>query len=246
MNVLILTREQPLAEDLTEWLSRADCNTVGIHDGSPMADLAVSVLKVDVAILDLAAPHHAEISRSAIELRRNYGIPSVVLLPENRSEAIPKALQVKPLAYLLSPVCVDQMVLMVDVVRRCLGRVGMEYQQPAHQSVRLGSGFIYNRHSRGLFHNGAPVDLTSSELKLFELCLRRQGSVVPYEVIAGYVWNGKVVAESTRRGLYYRLRKKLNNRLFETISGLGCRIKLNTDEQIDPDQQGNRCSPYRR
>ena len=90
----------------------------------------------------------------------------------------------------------------------------------------LGLGFAYKYETRSLFFNNTPIDLTSSELNLFDLCLQYEGTVVPYETIVSQVWRGKVVADSTRRGLYHRLRNKLHNQLFETVNGMGCRVRL--------------------
>ena len=104
----------------------------------------------------------------------------------------------------------------------------------------LGLGFAYKYETRSLFLNGAPVDLTNSELNLFDLCLRYEGTVVPYETIVSQVWHGKVVADSTRRGLYYRLRSKLHNQLFETVNGMGCRVRLPDNREAPQETTSNR------
>ncbi|MFC1747962.1 helix-turn-helix domain-containing protein [Pseudomonadota bacterium] len=132
---------------------------------------------------------------------------------------------------LIKPISVSHVESVVGVVKGLLSKeVAPQQEAATPDTTALGLGYSYsynyNYTSKNLFLDGTPVDLTSSELKLFDLCLCRKGTIVPYEVIDERVWGDKVVSDSTRRGLYHRLRTKLNNQLFETVVGIGCRIQL--------------------
>lgn len=226
MNVVIVEDERLTAMFLKETLEKLDCHVAGLFDQGGDAVSFAQENPVDFVIMDVEIQGEVNGVQAAIELRKN-NIPSVFITSHNDSETISQAMQAEPLGYVIKPISVSHVESVVGVVK---GLLGKEVASPQVKSTPdespLGLGYSYNYEAQSLFHEGSPVNLTSSELKLFDICLRRKGTIVPYEVIDEHVWGDKVVSDSTRRGLYHRLRTKLNNQLFETVVGIGCRIQL--------------------
>ena len=59
-----------------------------------------------------------------------------------------------------------------------------------------------------------------------EVLISAKGELVTFSDIEHYIWFNKTVSDSTLRTLIYRLRSKLNHKIIETISSLGCRINM--------------------
>jgi len=226
MNVIIVEDERLTAMFLEETLEKLGCHITGLFDkGSAALEFAADN-PVDFVIMDIEIQGGINGIQLATELRKKFNIPSVFITSHNDSATINEAMQAAPLGYIIKPISVSHVESVVGVVKGLLGKDVKPCKEKVLDLVSIGLGYTYDYQSKNLFYNETPIDLTSSELKLFDLCLRRQGNIVPYEVIDGCVWGGKVVSDSTRRGLYYRLRSKLNKQLFETVPGIGCRIQL--------------------
>ena len=228
MNVVIVEDERLTAIFLQETLQNLDCEITGLFDDGATALAFAEENPIDLVIMDVEIQGDVNGVQLAIALRKQFNIPSVFITSHNDSATINEAMQAEPLGYVIKPISVSHVESVVGVVKGLLGNQSPPAQQTKPALTPLGLGYAYNYESQSLFHHDQPVALTSSELKLFDLCLRRQGNIVPYGVIDEHVWDSKVVSDSTRRGLYYRLRSKLDNQLFETVTGIGCRIQLPT------------------
>ncbi len=227
MKVVVVEDEHLTALFLKETLEALDCQVVKqFEDGRAALDF-VADHPVDLVIMDVELEGELNGIQAAVEIRSRFSIPSVFITSHNDSNTIREAMQAEPLGYVIKPISASHVESIVGVVKGLLSKGPAPGPEGAvSELTQLGDGYSYNYDSKNLFHDGAPVDLTSSELKLFDLCLRRHGNIVPHSVIDEYVWDGKIVTDSTRRGLFHRLRKKLDNKLFETVIGVGCRITL--------------------
>ncbi|MEH6472583.1 MAG: response regulator [Halopseudomonas sp.] len=226
MKVVIVEDERLTAMFLEETLEKLGCLVVGLFDEAATVLEFVEHNAVDFIIMDVEIQGDLNGVQAAIELRKKFNIPSVFITAHNDSTTISNAMQAEPLGYVIKPISVSHVESVVGVVKGLLGVKSKTNSASIPGQTLLGLGYSYHYETKNLFRDDAPVELTSSELKLFDLCLRRQGSIVPYDVIDEHVWDTKVVSDSTRRGLYHRLRHKLNNQLFETVTGIGCRIQL--------------------
>jgi DNA-binding response OmpR family regulator len=224
MNVVIVEDEPMTAGLLQEALEKHGCHVAGsFNNGAAVLEFA-GENSIDFVVMDVELQGEVNGVDAAIELRRSHNIPSVFITSHNDSSTISRAMEAQPLGYIIKPISVSHVESIVGVVKGLLGKESGTAPKAELQS--LGLGYSYNYETQNLFCDGEPVNLTSSELKLFDLCLRRKGTIVPYSVIDEQVWDGKIVSDSTRRGLYHRLRSKLNNNFFETVIGIGCRIQL--------------------
>ncbi len=226
MNVVIVEDERLTGMFLEETLLKLGCKVSALFKEASETLEFVATNPVDFIIMDIEIEGDVNGVQAAIALRKQYGIPSFFITSHSDSTTINDAMQAEPLGYIIKPISVSHVESVVGVVRGLLGKEAKHTAEQTSALTPIGFGFAYDYDSKSLFCDGRPVDLTSSELKLFDLCLRRRGNTVPYSVIDDLVWDGKVVSDSTRRGLYHRLRTKLNKQLFETVTGIGCRVRL--------------------
>lgn len=226
MNVAIVEDDKLSALFLKKTLSDQGCQIVGCFDESaPVLDFAKGHT-IDFVTMDVDI--HGEFNgiELAIELRERFNIPSFFITSHTDSATITRAMQARPLGYATKPVSVAHVESIVASIKEILNKEALPHEECDSAITALGMGYSYNPDSKSLINDGHPVDLTPGETKLFDLCLHSKGYIVPYEVVHKTVWGNKKVSASTRRGLYHRLRSKLDNQLFETVSGLGCRIQL--------------------
>ena len=226
MNIIIVGQDKTTVSTLREIVDHLGCKTSGVFRYGLRNVSLLNKVKIDLALVDIETPGEISGVDSVLKLRRAFGIPSILITSHQAQRLIRASLPAQPLGLIIKPVQKSHVELHIGAVRQFQKTFKTATREKLSNIIRLDSNIYFNRTTKSLFFNGSPLDLTSSELKLFELCLQRQGNIVPYETVTEHVWKGKIVAESTRRGLYHRLRKKLGDRLFETVNGVGCRVRI--------------------
>lgn len=88
----------------------------------------------------------------------------------------------------------------------------------------LTSDYVYNKETRTLCFKNEQIILTKQESDLFHICYLNKGQFITNENIEYYIWGNEHVLDSTRRGLIYRLKKKLTCGIFVYFQGMGCKV----------------------
>lgn len=89
----------------------------------------------------------------------------------------------------------------------------------------LDRDYIFNYDRDIVTYKGNKVKLSKNEILLLKILIQSKEKVVSFETIEHLIWYDKVVSDSSVRTLLYRLRKKLNNDIIETIHTFGCKLK---------------------
>ena len=112
-----------------------------------------------------------------------------------------------------------------------LARLRALQRRPAQAPANvLGVGDLrFDPATRVVSHDGRPIELTSTELGILEVLLRRSPSVVTRMSIAGQVWEDEAdaVGSNTIDVHVGRLRQKLRDTgaVITTVRGLGYRLE---------------------
>ncbi len=220
MRILFAEDDATLREFVARGLAEAGYAVDAFGDGDD-AELAVSTVSYDVAILDVNMP-----GLDGFELcRRIRGGPTsgpAILFLTARDAVADRVhgLDLGADDYLVKPFAFAELLARVrSLLRRGAGTapvliVGDIALEPARHRVTRGGG---------------EIRLTAKEFSVLEYLMRNAGRVVTKAMIAEHVWNFGLEAESNFiEVVIYALRKKLEpnegRHLIETIRGVGYRI----------------------
>ena len=81
--------------------------------------------------------------------------------------------------------------------------------------------------SREVYKNGARVELTALEYKIFSILVRNCGKTVTREIILEKIWDiaGNYVNDNTLTVYIKRIRQKLGTDRIKTVKGVGYRLE---------------------
>lgn len=88
----------------------------------------------------------------------------------------------------------------------------------------LGQKTTYHKYLKSLFVEGMAVGLTQKEIELVEFLLTNRGQVLSKNALMLYLY-GEIVDENILKNLIYRLRKKAQENVLQTIKNVGYLFK---------------------
>jgi GAF domain-containing protein len=96
-----------------------------------------------------------------------------------------------------------------------------ERLEPVDVVVSLGNEYEFNPSESTLKRQGQMVMLTKKELALLMRLVEKRNQVVPYQELESFIWENRIVGESSLRSLVKKVRNKLPELNIKTISGIG-------------------------
>ena len=220
--ILVVEDEPIVAKDISSTLKKLGHEVVGWGINEESTCDLIQAHKPDIVFMDINLEEEVDGIEIVEGLRHDDKSIKVIYLTAYADEkTIDRAVKTSPSGYIVKPFNRKDLDITLKIA---LSDVGQAHTS-SDKLLDLNQGYFYDNKTKNLFYKEIPIALTSSELKLFDICLQHKGNIVPHEQIDEHVWPDKAVTESTRRGLHFRLRTKLNNQLFETVIGVGCRIK---------------------
>lgn len=178
---------------------------------------ALSILKntqPDVLITDYVMPHlnGYELICEAKKIHQNLTIFITSSYTDQE-----KLLQCIPLGladYLVKPISYKQL---LDALNKAL-------QKNSEATAMLGQKTTYHKYLKSLFVEGMAVGLTQKEIELVEFLLTNRGQVLSKNALMLYLY-GEIVDENILKNLIYRLRKKAQENVLQTIKNVGYLFK---------------------
>jgi len=220
--ILVVEDEPIVAKDISSTLKKLGHNVVGWGTNETTSCALVKEHQPDVVFMDINLEEEVDGIEIAESLRYDDKHLKIIYLTAYADEkTIDRAVKTSPSGYIVKPFNRKDL----EITLKIALKVEDTHNNAQEHLLDLGLDYYYDEVGKNLFYKEIPIALTASELKLFDICMQNRGNIVSHERIDAYIWPDKVVSESTRRGLHFRLRTKLNNQLFETVIGIGCRIK---------------------
>ena len=212
LKVMIIEDEPLIALNLTKILEKKGFVVTGHVGNFEDAHTLFSTNKPDIVLSDIKL----ENDESGIEIVKNLKMMSdfcVIYLTSYGDDAmIEKALNTNPAAYLTKPFKEIDLNAALKLVSTTI------------KNKNTNPDFDYNKETRTLFYKNEQIVLSKQESDLFHMCYLSKGLFVPMSSIEYYIWGEEHASNSTRRGLIFRLRKKLNDTIFEYSAGFGCKV----------------------
>jgi DNA-binding response OmpR family regulator len=125
---------------------------------------------------------------------------------------IDTALETNPLSYITKPFKESDL------------NVSLKLASINIKNKNINDEFKYHQETKALFYKNKQIILSKQESDLFHICYINKGAFIPIHRIEYHIWGAEYISDSTRRGLIHRLKKKLNDNIFEYSSGVGCKV----------------------
>jgi two-component system copper resistance phosphate regulon response regulator CusR len=221
MKLLVVEDEVKLAEYLRQGLSEEGFAVDVAHNGIDGLHLAVET-DYDVMVLDRMLPGIDGLSL-LLALRRNKSTPVLMLSARQHIDDRVEGLRAGADDYLVKPFGFSELVARLHALVRRAQKPAADPLDPT--KLRLGDltlDLLRRRAARA----GQRLILTTKELQLLELFLRRQGEVLSRTEIAERVWDmnfdgGTNVIDVAVRRLRIKLDEPFDRPLLHTVRGIG-------------------------
>ncbi|MDY3200565.1 MAG: response regulator [Arcobacter sp.] len=155
------------------------------------------------------------------EIQKNDFIPVIYLTAYSDEETIQRAIKTNPLGYILKPFKKEDI---KSTLLLSLYKLKTQTFNKNNSYEKLGDDYFYDLENEILFFKTKPIKLSIKEKQLLTLLVEAKGQIVSFKYIEYFLWPDAPICDSTLRTLIYRLRTKLNYKIIETISSIGCRI----------------------
>lgn len=212
LKVMIIEDEPLIALNLTKILEKKGFEVTGHVGNFEDAHTLFNTHKPDIVLSDIKL----ENDESGIEIVKNLKMISdfcvIYLTSYGDDGMIEKALSTNPSAYITKPFKELDLYAALKLVSAKI------------KNKNTNPDFYYNKETQSLFYKNEQIVLSKQESDLFHICYLSKGFFVPMSSIEYYIWGEEQASDSTRRGLIFRLRKKLHYTIFEYTTGLGCKV----------------------
>jgi DNA-binding response OmpR family regulator len=216
--ILIAEDEPRLSSFLDKGLRSAGYSTTICDDGPRCATLARDD-EFDLLILDVGLPGQDGFSVLRALRARGEKLPVVILTARDDVVDTVTGLDSGADDYMTKPFLFEELLARV--------RARLRAPEPGDNGLELEAGGVrLDVRTRRADVDGAEVELTAKEFTLLETFLRHPGQVLSREQLLSHVWGYDFDPGSNIVDVYVGyLRKKLGSERFETVRGMGYRLK---------------------
>lgn len=225
LNILIVEDESIVALEIKRALIYLKYNVVDIAKNYDIAISFINKYKIDVVLMDICLKNSKKDGiDTAIDIQKIKNIPIIYLTAYSDELTLSRAIITDPISYLIKPFKREELKSTIMLAEYKLTKTN---KKQLHQNCyNLGLGYCYNLKDEILYFEDLFIRLSKNETKLLNILVEGRGTIVPYSTIEYFIWPDGIVSESTLRTLIYRLRGKLDFKLIETISPIGCKLSL--------------------
>lgn len=155
------------------------------------------------------------------EIQKEKFIPVVYLTAYSDEETIQRAIKTNPLGYILKPFKKEDI---KSTLLLSIYKLKTQTFDNNNSYEKLGFDYFYDLENEILFFKSEPIKLSLKEKKLLTILVEAKGQIVSFKYLEYVLWPDAPISDSTLRTLIYRLRTKLNYKIIDTISSIGCKI----------------------
>lgn len=220
MNRILIAEDEPrISAFLKKGLEANGFATTVVEDGNGAAYLARSQ-DFDVMLLDLVLPgkHGLQVLE---EIRdRGEQLPIIILTAFDDVKDKVAGLEAGADDYITKPFRLEELIARVRVQLR-------KTHSPQKEEMLLQVGnIVLDLRKRQVQVAQRLVELPIREFTLLEMLMRHPGEVISREDLLNHVWGYDYEPNSNIVDVYIGyLRKKLGNKLIETVRGIGYRLR---------------------
>ncbi len=223
MRILVVEDNEKLAASLKKGLGNSGFAADCVFDGET-AERRIEVHRedYDLVILDLMLPKKNGIDVCRSLRSKNIMVPILMLTAKNTTEDKILGLNSGADDYLSKPFSHGELVARINALLR----------RPSQSLPRelVSGGVRLDLAARKVYRNGEEIPLTLKEFMVLEYLMRHPNEVVTREQILSHAWDFAFeswsnVVEVHIKNLRQKVYPKGNEKILETIRGVGYRLK---------------------
>jgi DNA-binding response OmpR family regulator len=212
--ILIIEDEALIAMQIKTFLTRKNFDVVGYASNYIEAYELFVNSQPNIIICDINL--HDELNGiEIVEQLKQFGMFEVLYLTSySDASTLKKAFATQPFSYITKPF---KEIDLYNSLLLCTTKL---------QGTNNDSEYSYDILTKVLKYKNEIIKFTKQEADLFHICYLNRGKYVPMHIIEHTIWYDESVTGSTKRGLFYRMSKKIVKDIFEHDSVLGCKVNL--------------------
>jgi two-component system, OmpR family, response regulator len=220
--ILIVEDESIVALDIKRTLEKFNYEVTNTAINYNEAINSVLLNKPDLILMDVNLGKSKDGIETAKEIKMLNDIPVIYLTAFCDEDTISRAIETKPVSYLIKPFKQDELKsnIMLGLYKN---RVICDTQDDK-KLISLGENYYFEKDKSELFYNSLAINLGRKEKLLLKMLIDAKGQIVRFEDIENIIWGSQIISSSTLRTLIYRLRAKFEYKIIETFPNIGCRI----------------------
>ena len=212
--VLIVEDDELSSELLREHLEECGYRVAGQVEDGPAAIRFVENFRPDIVLMDIGLEGSMDGVKAAQEIRKIHAAIIIYTTGETEDEIVDRAALTDHSGYLLKPIDPKSLKISLSLALR---RLESEKGKPGNRECFQGYCFDFGTLS--LYRGDQAVQLGGNERRLLDLLIRNKNSTISYDYVRVQVW-GSVETTSTQiRELIHRIRRKLPDLNFVTVTG---------------------------
>ncbi len=214
--VLIAEDEQHIASFIDKGLRAQGFSTMIVDNGWDAATMTRDE-DFDIAVLDLGLPGQDGLEALGEIRRRGNRLPVIILTARGAVPERVAGLEKGADDYMTKPFSFEELLARIRVQLRNTGTTEITTLSSTDVTLDL--------RTRRVSVGTTSVELTAREYTVLEMFLRHPDQVLSREQLLSHVWGYDFDPGSNIVDVYVRyLRKKLGNKIIETIRGMGYRL----------------------
>ncbi|MDD2887592.1 MAG: response regulator [Aliarcobacter sp.] len=222
IKILIVEDESIVALDIKRILTTLQYEVTDMASDYFSAIKSVQENRPDIILMDVNLGKGKDGIQTVKEIQLNYDIPVIYITAYGDENTINRAVATNPMGYLLKPFKKDEIRSIILLTLYKLNQINDFNKNTNHHN--LGSNYYYDLDNEILFYKNNPLKLSIKEKKLLTILVEAKGQIVSFRELEYMLWPDAPICDSTLRTLIYRLRTKLEYKIIETISSIGCKI----------------------
>ena len=220
--ILIVEDESIVALDIKRTLEKFNYEVTNTAINYNEAINSVMLNKPDLILMDVNLAKSKDGIETAKEIKMLDDIPIIYLTAFCDEDTINRAIETKPVSYLIKPFKQDELKsnIMLGLYKN---RVVCDTPNDK-KLISLGENYYFQKDKNELYYNTLAINLGRKEKLLLKMLIDAKGQIVRFEDIENIIWESQIISSSTLRTLIYRLRAKFEYKIIETLPNIGCRI----------------------
>jgi DNA-binding response OmpR family regulator len=245
VKVIIVEDDEVTATNLKLSLDKYDYEIVAVTDNATQAKSKIKIYDPDIIFIDISLQQGTDGIDLAYHINENFQKPFIYLTAHTDSDIINRAKLTEPYGYIIKPF--DPVNLHTTIVmalhhhkeeqkrnrdlstlkddKNNLEKLLYAKKIPDEPIVPFGSAYYLDVSLCETFYEDKKIKLTRKENAFIRLLVAQLGSVVTFDQVIKYVWDGKHATENSVRTLIWRLRNKLPTDIIKNASGVGYYIE---------------------
>ena len=224
-NILIVEDEYINAQFIERAVLKLGHNVL---DSVETGEEAIEICKkqnIHLVFMDINLENSMDGIACAKKINKHKVTPIIYTTAFSDSQTIDEATNTNLFGYLIKPFDFHDIeaTLNLTLKKNYINKVNKKTTQNKNASLftLLGTNYRYYAKTKTLLKNETPIELTKKESNLFYYLFNNLNQNVTTNYLCNYVWDNRVIADSTIRDTVLRLRKKIPGLSIRTISGVG-------------------------